>query len=522
MKRNVGSTSSRVIKNTGYLYAKMGITMFVSLYSTRLILGSLGESDFGVFNVVGGAIAMMGFLNTTMANATQRFITYAEGEGNLENKRTIFNVSQVLHFSIAITTALLLLAMMYLFFHGIFNLEPDRIFAAKVVYLSLVFSTFLTIVNVPYDAVMNAHENMLYYSIVGIVESLLKLSVAFICVYTRKDKLIVYGILMACIPLITLSIMKVYCHKRYEECIIAPRRYWDKSLVKQISSFFGWNFLTAISSLFSAQGIGIVLNHFFGTVLNAAQGVANQVNGALSMFSGNMMKALNPVIVKNASAGKIDVMNRATIAGCKYSALMTMFFGIPLSIEVSYVLRIWLKVVPEWAAIFVVLQLIQSIITQMANSASTAVYAQGDIKAYAIWKSVMNAMPVILTWIAFRLGGSPIWLYVPMIVVWAIGGDLVIIYYAKRKCGLDVGEYVRKVVLPLAGTSILMISFGFVPVLFVTESFIRLCVTCLVTTVGMILAGLLFAFSKEEKALFGDLIIGVFRHRNHRDIKESF
>lgn len=484
----------------------MGITMFVSLYSTRLILGSLGESDFGVFNVVGGAISMLGFLNTTMANATQRFMTYAEGEGNLEKKRTIFNVSQVLHFSIAIATTVLLLAMMYPFFHGIFNLEPDRVFAAKVVYLSLIFSTFLTIINVPYDSVMNAHENMLYYSIVGIIESLLKLSVAFICVFTNKDKLIVYGILMACIPLITLSIMKVYCHKHYDECIIDLHRYWDSSLVKQISSFFGWNFLTAISSLFSAQGIGVVLNHFYGSVLNAAQGVANQVSGALSMFSGNMMKALNPVIVKSASVGNINIMNRATIAGCKYSALLTMFFGIPLSLEVNYVLRLWLQDVPDWAAVFVVMQLIQSIITQMANSASTAVYAQGDIKAYAIWKSVMNAMPLILTWIAFRVGGSPIWLYIPMIVVWAIGGDIVIIYFAKRRCGLNISEYASKVLLPLVYTSSMMVLFGLVPVLLVEESFVRLCSTCLVTTLGILSAGFLFAFSKEEKELFRERI----------------
>ena len=166
---------------------------------------------------------------------------------------------------------------------------------------------------------------MLYYSIVGIFESLMKLGVAYACVFTLGDKLVLYGILMACIPVITLIIMIVYCHRYYEECVIAPRRYWDVSLVKQISGFFGWNFLTAISSLFSAQGISIVLNYFFGTVLNAAQGIANQVNGALSLFSVNMMKALNPIIVKSAGAGNIESMNHATIAGCKFSTLLMMF-----------------------------------------------------------------------------------------------------------------------------------------------------------------------------------------------------
>lgn len=502
------STSSRVIKNTTYLYIKMGVTMFISLYTTRLILGSLGASDFGIFSVVGGAIAMLGFLNSTLANATQRFMSYAEGEGKLEKKRGIFNVSVVLHVAIAAITVLLLAVAMFPLFNGVFNIGPERVGAARIVYSCLIFSTVFTIINVPYDAVLNAHENMLFYSIVGIFESFLKLGVAFICVYTNNDKLVVYGILMACIPLITLVIMKVYCDRLYEECVISPRRYWDRSLLKQISGFFGWNFLTAISSLFSAQGIGIVLNHFFGSVLNAAQGIANQVNGALSNFSGNMMKALNPVIVKSAGAGNNEAMNRATIVGCKFSALLTMFFGIPLSLEVHYVLSIWLKEVPDWAAVFVVLQLVQSIITQMASSAATAVYAKGDIKHYAIWKSVMNAMPVFLTWIAFRMGGGPIWLYIPMIVVWAIGGNMVIIYYSNRKCGLKIGEYVNKVIIPLLGASIVMLLFGFVTYMTMSSGFLRLVITCFATTIGMLVAAGLFAITKEEKE-----IVAVFVQR---------
>lgn len=509
------STSTRVIKNTTYLYIKMGVTMFISLYTTRLILGSLGASDFGIFNVVGGAIAMLGFLNSTLANATQRFMSYAEGEGNLDKKRSIFNVSMVLHVIIAAATVLLLLSAMYPLFNGVFNIEPERIGAARIVYFCLIFSTLLTVINVPYDAVINAHENMLYYSIVGIFESLMKLGVAYACVFTLGDKLVLYGILMACIPVITLIIMIVYCHRYYEECVIAPRRYWDVSLVKQISGFFGWNFLTAISSLFSAQGISIVLNYFFGTVLNAAQGIANQVNGALSLFSVNMMKALNPIIVKSAGAGNIESMNHATIAGCKFSTLLMMFFAIPLSIEVHYVLGLWLKDVPDWAALFVVLQLVQNVIVQMANSASTAVYANGDIKAYAIWKSTMNAMPLFLTWLAFYIGGGPIWLYIPMIVVWAIGGNIVIVYYAEKKCGLEISKYIKKVVLPLLGTAIIMLLFGAVSFIELKTGFLRLIITCIATTLGMILSALLIVVTKEEKTIVLNLIKRSYKRKKN-------
>lgn len=492
------STSSRVIKNTGYLYIKMGITIFVSLYSTRLVLASLGASDFGIFNVVGGAIAMLGFLNSTLARATQRFMSYAEGEGHLDKKRRIFNVSIVLHLLIAIVTVLLLLAAMWPLFNGIFNIESARVPAAKIIYYSLIFSTVLTIINVPYDAVMNAHENMLYFSIIGIFESLLKLSVAFICVYTKYDKLIIYSVLMAGIPLITLSIMKLYCHRHYDECVISVKQYWDRSLVKEIAGFFGWNFLTAFSSLFTAQGIGIVLNHFFGTVLNAAHGIAHQVNSALSNFSENMLKALSPVITKNAGAGNTTAMNIATLAGCKFSALLTLFFAIPLSLEIKYVLTLWLKDVPEWAFLFVVLQLTQSIITQIAGSASTAIYAQGHIKYYAIAKSITNVLPIFVTWIAFRLGGGPVWLYIPMIIIWAIGGDAVIVHYAQKNCGLRVRDYCLKVVLPISGTVLMMFSFGSLPILLMNARFLRCLLTGLFSTIGMLLSCHLFVITKEE------------------------
>lgn len=426
------STTTRVIKNTGFLYVKMGITVFISLYTTRLILASLGASDFGVFNIVGGAITMLGFLNSTMANATQRFMSYAEGANDLLKKKQVFNVSIVLHLGVALLTGMILLAAMYPLFNGIFNIQQDRIFAAKVIYLSLIVSTMFTIVNVPYDAVMNAHENMLYYSLIGIFESLLKLIVAFACVYTTSDKLIVYGILMAIIPFVTLTIMKIYCHRKYAECVIGFRQYWSKQIVKDIASFSGWNFLTAISSLASYYGVGLVLNHFFGTILNAAQGIANQVNGQMSAFSLNLMKAVNPIIVKRAGAKDVEAMNKATLASGKYSTLLIVFFAVPFILEMHYVLAIWLKEVPEWTSLFCALQLVITIICQMTNSAATAIYAEGNIKWYAIYKSVMNLAPVLLTYIAFTFHGAPYWLYVTMVAIWAIGGDCVILCYAKK------------------------------------------------------------------------------------------
>lgn len=500
------STTTRVIKNTGFLYVKMGITVFISLYTTRLILASLGASDFGVFNIVGGAITMLGFLNSTMANATQRFMSYAEGANDLLKKKQVFNVSMVLHIGVALLTGLILLAAMYPLFNGIFNIQQDRIFAAEVIYLSLVVSTMFTIVNVPYDAVMNAHENMLYYALIGIFEAFLKLIVAFACVYTTSDKLIAYGILMAIIPFITLTIMKIYCHRKYEECFIGFKKYWSRGLVKDIASFSGWNFLTAISSLASYYGSGLVLNHFFGTILNAAQGIANQVNGQMSTFSLNLMKAVNPVIVKRAGAQDVEAMNKATLASGKYSTLLIVFFAIPFMLEMHYVLNVWLKDVPEWTSLFCCLQLVITIICQMASSAATSIYAQGNIKWYAIYKSVMNVVPIIATYIAYIFGGAPYWLYIAMITIWAIGGNIVIIRYANKVSNLKIIAFFREIVFPVISVVILMLALGYLPQLLMVEGFYRFIVSCVITSLVFIFMIWWRIFTNKERQMVNDFV----------------
>lgn len=493
------STTTRVIKNTGFLYAKMGITVFVSLYTTRVILSALGASDFGVFNIIGGVIVMLGFLNSTMANATQRFMSYAEGEGNLQKKRQVFNVSMVLHVVVALATGVILFIAMYPFFYGVLNIPLDRIGAAKIIYLCALVSTLLTIVNVPYDSVMNAHENMLYYSLIGIFECFLKLVVAFACVYTTSDKLIVYGILMAVIPMVTLTIMKIYCHRKYQECVFGIRKYWDGNLVKQIASFFSWNFLTAVSSLASYYGSSLVLNHFFGTILNAAQGIANQVNGQLSNFSLNLMKAVNPIIVKRAGAGDKEAMNRATLISGKYSTLLIVVFAVPFILEMPYVLKIWLKEVPEWTALFCAMQLVVTVICQMSSSAATAIYAEGNIKWYAIYKSIMNVSPVVLTYVAYYFGGDPYWLYIFMILIWSLGGDIVIVFFSQKQCNLRASDFLKQVFFPVLFVSLSMTVLGNFTHFFMAESFLRLLSTSVVTSLVFVISVWTIVLRRKER-----------------------
>lgn len=499
-------SATRVIKNTGFLFVRMGITVFVSLYSTRLILQALGESDFGIYNVVGGAIGMLGFLNYTMANATQRFMSYAEGEGILEKKKKVFNVSMTLHVAIALLTVLIFAIAYFPLFNGILNIEPSRIGAAKIVYLSLICTSVLTITNVPYDAIMNAHENMLYYSIIGILVAFLKLGVAFICLYASSDKLILYAILSSIIPLVNWMIMKVYCHRHYEECVIKPIEYYDSSMVKSIASFSGWNFLTAISNLITGQGIGIVLNHFFGTRLNTAHGIAHQISGHSRAFAENMKKALNPVIVKNAGSKNIALMNRAANTGNKYMSMLSLLLAVPLFGEMPFVLGVWLKTVPEWAILFCRLQLVLTIFSMTVSNTATSVYATGKIKYYAIFKSVMNLLPILFTYICFKLGGGPYWLYIPMFVFWGLGGNIVIVYFACKLCNLSLLDYLNEVLKPVLSTLVLMACAGFIVITLMPSGVLRFLVCSFATTTTMMLSMWIWWMSREEKNAFLTLI----------------
>lgn len=494
------STAKRVIKNTGFLYAKMGITMFISLYTTRLVLNSLGASDFGVFNVVGGAIAMLGFLNTAMASATQRFMSYSEGEGNKEKQKQIFNISFVLHLMIGIFLGLILMIAGYFFFNGILNIVPERIFAAKVVYGSLIISTIFTVMSVPYDAVLNARENMLYYSIVGIIESLLKLSVAIIIVYYAGDKLILYGILMAIIPIVIMLIMRIYCHFNYEECTLSFRKYWDKSLMKEITGFAGWNFLGAGSSLVGNYGNSIVVNHFYGTSINAAMGIANQLNGQLMVFSNNLLKALNPVIVKKQGEGNQNTMIHYSLLGSKVSFFLLGLLSIPFITETSFILKFWLKNIPEWTIIFVRFQIIRSLIEQLTISLGTSLAAKGKIKEYNISTIFTYFSPLIIVYFLFLYDFPPYWLYIIIIFFMVINADIIKVYYNIKFCGLKIFDLLKIVVLPSILAYTISILLNFILKSNFEEGFLRLVLSILLSSLSFTFFIVLFS-TKDEKQM---------------------
>lgn len=476
------SASRRVAMNTGILYVKMGITFFITLYATRLILNALGASDYGTFGLVGGIIAMLGFLNNAMASATQRFMSYSEGEGDKEKQKSIFNVSLILHFCIAVFMGVILLIAGYFFFNGGLNIPYERLFAARMVYYLMIVSTMFTIITVPFDAIINAHENMLYYAVVGIIEAILRLAIALVVVYAVTDKLIIYGALMAGLSILVMLIMGTYCYRNYEECTFHPKLHFNKGIMKQMTTFSGWNLLGSSSTMLMNYGQTIVVNMFFGTIINAAQGVATQLNGQLCTLAGTMMKALNPIIAKSEGAGNRERMFQATMSGSKMSFFLMAFPSIPILIEMPFIFDFWLKDVPQFAVIFCCLSIIRSLIEQLFLPVAYSIAVHGNIKKYEITSSIVCCFPLVVSFFLFK-SGYPAYILYFIFIIYAIIISGVILFFAWNNYRFPVLTYLKKVLLKSICVYAIVLGITFIPFYFLESGWLRLLV---VLTVGLL------------------------------------
>lgn len=501
--------AKRVALNTGFLYAKMAITVFISLYSTRLIINALGVHDFGLFSVIGGAITMLTFLNNAMTTATQRYLSFASGEGDILKQKSIFNISIVLHFIAAILVVLLLEVAGYFLFNGILKIQEDRIEVAKLIYHFMLFSTFFAIISVPYDAVINAHENMLLVAILGIIEAVLKLSIAIYITHTYYDKLVSFGLLMALLSIFLLVIRRIYCHYKYEEVIINIKHYFNVPLFKEMTAFAGWSFLASTSSMIANYGQGILLNFFFGTRINAAQGIAAQVSGQLGAFATTLMKALNPVIAKSEGAGNRSLMIEAVMTGSKISFFLLTFFLVPVLIEMPYIFKLWLKNVPNFTIIFCQLLLIRNLIEQLFIAIASSITAHGQIKNYVIISALLCYFPIVLSYILISYGYPSYFLYISFII-YALLAFLVNLYFAQHNFNFPVIRFLKNIILRCFLTFFFIYSISSSPLSFVEESLIRLLLVISLSSITFPVAVWIIGFDTTERQRFKQLLIPIF------------
>ena len=511
----MSQTANRIVKNTGFLYAKMGITVFISLYTTRLVLNALGATDFGIFGIVGGAIAMLGFLNNSLSSATQRFLSYSQGEKDLEKQRAIFNSSIIIHLSVAIIVVVFLEFAAYPLFNGILNIPPERLYAAHMIYQFMIVSTVITIIAVPYDAAITAHENMGYYAIVGVLESILKLGIALFVVYTISDKLVVYGLLMTILSLLLLFLKLFYSRFRYTECRFQFNKYYHKHSIWEMTRFAGWSLLGSIGTVVGNNGGDVVMNHYFGPSVNAAGSVGAQLRGQMMAFSNGLLKALNPVIVKKEGEKAHSSMLRFSITGAKMSYLLFAFLALPFIADAPYILKLWLKQVPDWTICFSRLQMLTGLGEQITVTMGTVLAASGSIKNYSIFSGIAHLTPLLLYVVLFSIGAQPFWVYLICLINFVFIDRGYLLMQCRIRSDLDVNGYLKSVVIPILVITCISLGGAWCISHLMTESLVRLVLLFLFIDGILVLLSYLFLFDQEEKVIVYKALhkLGLFKNK---------
>ena len=386
----------------------------------------------------------------------------------------------------------------YFLFNGILKIPADRIDVGKIIFQFMLVSTFVTIISVPYDAIINAHENMFLVAILGIIEAILKLVIAIFVTQTSFDKLISYGVLMALLSILLLIIRRIYCHSKYDEAKINLKKYYSKPLFKEMTRFAGWSFLGSSSSMIANYGQSIIINIFFGTAVNAAQGVSNQVSGQLGAFAGTMMKALNPLIAKSEGAGNRTLMIEAVMTGSKISFFLLTFFFIPILIEMPYIFDLWLKNVPEFAVIFCELLLIRNLIEQLFVTLASSISAQGNIKKYEIISSVLCFFPIIISYIFFYLGYPAYFIYI-IFIIYSILASGVILFFTWHNYKFPVYIFLKNVVFRSVITFLIIFFASYCPALFIEQGLLRLFLVLAISSLIFPVAIWFIGFNANER-----------------------
>ena len=446
MQENNQANNKRLARNTIVLYFRTIIVMLVSLYTSRVILAELGVEDFGIYNVVGGVIAMFSVVSGSISNAISRFITYELGKGNSERLKEVFCTSVNIQVGIGLLVVMLGETIGLWFLNVHMNIPEGRTLAANWVLQCSLLAFVINLLSIPYNACIIAHERMTAFAYIGILDVVMKLLVVLILPFVLVDKLIVYSLLIVLVAIIVRIIYAVYCTRNFTEC-----RYcfiYNKALLRQMAGFSGWQFLTNTCWIVNTQGVNVLSNIYFGVTVNAARGIAHQVEGAVLQFVGNFMTALNPQLVKSYAQGDQERFFKLICRGAKFSYYLLLLMALPVLFETEFLLGLWLKEVPEYSVLFVRLSIIAALSNMLGNTSVAACMATGDLKRYTIIISAVGYTVFPLTWIVFKCGYGPEYAYIVFIFIYFII-IFVRLYVMKGLINFPPMLYIQKVLVPI-------------------------------------------------------------------------
>ncbi|HAZ74089.1 MAG TPA: hypothetical protein DCW53_01770 [Rikenellaceae bacterium] len=500
--RNSGSivseSSRRIAKNTLLLYVRMLVLMFVGLFTSRVVLSALGETDYGVYNAVGGMVTVFTFVTASISAAISRYLAFEIGRsGEVERLRKVFSAGSAVLVVFALILVVLAETLGRWFLYTRMNIPPDRVGSAGVVLQCSLVALVVQLLSVPYNAAIIAHEKMSAFAFISLLEAALKLVVAIVVKYAMCDKLVLYAVLVASVALVVRLCYGLYCRAHFAES--RGKFILEPALMKEMLSFSGWNFFGSGAYVLNTQGVTVLVNIFFGVAMNAARGVAMQIENIAKQFVSNFLTAINPQITKSWAAADRDRCFSLVFKASKFSCLGILVVLIPLMFEAESVLGLWLTVVPEHSSAFVRLALVGLMLDMFGNPLLTLMLATGKVRNYYLVTGLTSFLCLPLVWASFRLGAPAEWSYWGFISVYAIV-FLQKLLFVRSETGFPIMKFLKKVVLPLLVLIVLSSLLPFLVYILLPQGIIRLLLVCIVSWGSIFVLACITMLTPGERA----------------------
>lgn len=505
MSSNI-ENNKRLAKNTLFLYFRMIITLVVGLYTSRVVLNVLGVSDYGIYNVIGGIVAIFATLNSAMSSTSSRYITFYLGKGNAKKLNNIFCTVTYIHVAIAVIVIILCETFGVWFFYNHMNIPPDRV---RVAFWLLQFSfaaSFLSMINIPYTGLIIAHENMNIYAYISIFDAIMKLAIAFLIQISPIDKLFFYGILIFIVQFLDFLFYRFYCVKNYIESHL--KLFFDKFLFKELLSYCSWSIIGNLAVIINTQGVNLLLNVFFGPAVNAARGIAVQVQSIINQFVSNFQIALNPQIVKTYANHENNRMYQLMFASAKYGYLLLFLISLPIMIEAKSILTIWLKIVPDYTIVFLRIIILSCLVNALANSSTVAAGATGKIKLYNILVGGTVLLPVPISYIILKRSPQPELIFCTVLLFEVIA-LFIRLLFMRKMISLSIISFIKNVIFPITGVTLTSIWFPILYHYYSNGNLINTLICCLISFLVVCISIYTIGLSKQER----NVVINIIKSR---------
>lgn len=502
------NTKKRVILNSIVLYIKVILSMALTLVAMPLILKALGASDYGLYNLLAGIVGMLYFLNNSLSVSSQRYISVYMGTGDYHKINLVYNTSFYLHCLLGVGIIILLEAGAL--FIGELNIEPNRLGTANIIYQLLIVTTFFRIISVPYDAIMNAHEDMVEFAIIELIDSLILLFIAIMIAFVPYDKLVFYSLSVSFTAVLNFLLKCLWCRYKYKKYRIRLFANKKELLTKEMSGFAGWNLFGGLAVMGRNQGVAIIINLFLGTISNAAYGIANQINGAMSSFSGTFQRAINPQLMKSEGMNDRPRLFRISNLTSKYSVLALSFFSIPLIIVMPEALGLWLKEdIPTFTMELCRCILIMTIVYQYSQGIMSAIQAVGDIKRYQIVMGTIILLNLPIAYVLLKFG-LPVYCITICYIVLELVSLIVRLILAKNLMSMPINDFINGVVRPTTVVLLIptLIAYGAYTML--SGAWLKVIMSCFIFAACFFIMMWFFDFNKDQRKKIATKVKSLF------------